>query len=350
MKMKKILSLALVLVMVLSVVALVGCVGDKEPSGDDAATTLKFGMGVSAGYGEKKNADGETNGAGQVDADIAAVLVDADGKIVKCVLDTVQNKVAFTSEGKGVELGEFKTKHEQGTDYGMSAAKIDKNGDGVTKEWNEQADDFVKLVEGKTIEEVKALMAEDGYGVADVQTAGCTIHVSGFVSAIEKAVAAAVDSKATKDDTLKLGIVSKGTITDATAEKDGLIQVDSTIVAAVTDAEGKVVISSTDCFQAKFDFTAKGEAKEAAELKTKKELGKDYGMEAAKIDKNGDGIAKEWDAQAADFDAALVGKTATEITALAAEDGYGVADIQTAGCTINIGDMVKAAVKAATVA
>ncbi len=350
MKMKKILSLALVVVMVLSVVALVGCNGDKKPSGDDAASALKFGMGIAAGYGEAKNADGDTNGAGQVDSDVAAVLVDADGKIVKIALDTIQNKVAFTSEGKGVELGEFKTKYELGADYGMAPAKIDKNGDGVTKEWNEQADAFLKLAEGKTIDEIKALAAEDGYGVADVQTAGCTIHVSGFVSAIEKAVASAADSKATANDTIKIAVSSKGSVTDATAEKEGLIQVDSTVVAAVTNAEGKVVVSSTDCFQAKFGFDVKGVATEAAELKTKKELGKDYGMEAAAVDKNGDGVAKEWDAQAADFDAALVGKTAAEISALAAEDGYGVADLQTAGCTINVAEMVKAAVKASTVA
>ena len=64
---------------------------------------------------------------------------------------------------------------------------------------------------------------------------------------------------------------------------------------------------------------------------------------------NGDGVVKEWNEQGAAFDAALVGKTGTEIAALESE-GYGVESVQTAGCTIAISDMVKAAVKAATVA
>lgn len=67
-------------------------------------------------------------------------------------------------------------------------------------------------------------------------------------------------------------------------------------------------------------------------------------------DLNGDGKVLEWHAQAEAFEAACVGKTASEISALAAGDGYGVADLQSAGCTIAVKDMVKAAVKAATVA
>ena len=77
--MKKILSLALVLVMVLSVAALVGCSGDKEPAGNDAAT-LKFGLGVVSSYGEAKDADGETNGQAEFNTTAVAVLLDAEGK------------------------------------------------------------------------------------------------------------------------------------------------------------------------------------------------------------------------------------------------------------------------------
>lgn len=64
-------------------------------------------------------------------------------------------------------------------------------------------------------------------------------------------------------------------------------------------------------------------------------------------DLNGDGTVKEWNEQAAAFDEALKGKTADEISALAVDTGYGVESLQTAGCTINVNDMVKAAVKAA---
>ena len=353
--MKKILSLALVLVMVLSVVALVGCSGDKEPTGDTSAP-LKFGVGITASYAKATDADGETNGEGELAADVVAVLVDADGKIVECVLDTVQDKVAYTSEGKAVELGEFKTKYELGKDYNMATygASQDKNGDGVVKEWNEQADAFVKAVEGKTIEEAKALVAEDGYGVESLQTAGCTINVAAFIKTLEKAVANAVDSTATADSTLKIGIVSAGETTDVSEEADGKIALDVAIAATALDAENKVVAIVSDAVQAEFTFDAKGVATTdtTVEIKTKKELGKDYNMATygASQDKNGDGVVKEWFEQAAAFDAACAGKDAAGISALVTEDGYGVEAVQTAGCTIAIGDMVKAAVKAATVA
>ena len=114
--MKKILSLALVLVMVLSVAALVGCSGDKKPAGNDAAG-LKFGLGVVANYGKATDAEGETNGAGEFNTTAVAVLLDAEGKIVSIDLDTAQIKPSWTSEGKFVAATELRTKYEQGADY-----------------------------------------------------------------------------------------------------------------------------------------------------------------------------------------------------------------------------------------
>lgn len=343
--MKKILSVALAVVMLFAVVALAGC--------DKKAENLKFGLGVVANYGDAKNADGETNGSGEFNTTAAAVLLDAEGKIVAVDLDTAQLKTAWTSEGKIVATEEFRTKYEKGTDYGMAAANIDKNGDGKALEWNEQADAFMKLVVGKTVAEVKALMAEDGYGVADVQTAGCTIHVTDFVAAVEKAVANAADSAATADCKLNVALVSSASYSnkDATEEADGMDEVDTTIVAAVVGADGKVVVAKTDSTQGKFSFNVKGEATldTKAEVKTKLEQGDAYAMAPAKIDKNGDGVTLEWYAQAAEFDKALAGKTAAEIGGLVVE-GYGNDELQKAGCSISVGDMVAAAVKAATVA
>ena len=63
-----------------------------------------------------------------------------------------------------------------------------------------------------------------------------------------------------------------------------------------------------------------------------------------------DGKVLEWYAQAAEFDKALVGKAAADFASLADAEGYGSGDLATAGCTINISDMVKAATAAATVA
>jgi ABC-type branched-subunit amino acid transport system ATPase component len=62
-------------------------------------------------------------------------------------------------------------------------------------------------------------------------------------------------------------------------------------------------------------------------------------------DLNGDGTVKEWYEQADAFNAATIGKTAGEITSLLGDNGYGNADLQTAGCTIAVSALVKAAAK-----
>ena len=335
--MKKFLSIAIAIIMVAGVLFLVGC--DKGPEGTDtdAPATLKFGMGVVVSQSAKDATD-EANGEGKLTVDIAAVTVDADGKIVKCVLDCAESTSNFTIDGAAVEAGDLRSKYEKGDDYGMSAIG--------TKEWYVQADSFAKLIEGKTIDEVKALMAEDYKGTADVVNAGCTIYVSGFVKAIEAAVANAADSKATADSTLKLGVVTSQT------NSETKIELATTVVATALDEESKVVVASTDAVSASFEFDEKGVCltDTTAAIATKKALGADYGMASSEYadDLNGDGVVKEWFEQGAAFDAALVGKNATEIGALAVETGYGAADLQTAGCTIHVGDMVKAAVKAAT--
>ena len=124
--------------------------------------------------------------------------------------------------------------------------------------------------------------------------------------------------------------------------------------ARVTDKDGKVVVAKTDCAVVTVTFDTKGVATvdTTAEIKTKLDLGKDYGMAAAinygpQNDPNGDGKVLEWFEQAAAFDAALVGKTASEFASLADADGKGTGDLATAGCTIGISDMIKAADKAA---
>ena len=57
------------------------------------------------------------------------------------------------------------------------------------------------------------------------------------------------------------------------------------------------------------------------------------------------GAKKEWFEQAAAFDAACIGKIASEIAGFVGEDGKGVADIQSAGCTVYVTGFVKAASK-----
>ena len=193
------------------------------------------------------------------------------------------------------------------------------------------------------------ISVEDTYAIGDLATAGCTISIGDFVAALEKAVANAADSKATADDKLNLAIVSSATNKDAVEDAAGSVEISSTIVAAVVDAEGKVVVSKTDSVSGKNTFDAKGVATvdTKAAIKTKVELGADYGMAAyGKKHDGSEGAVKEWYEQAAAFDATLVGKTASDFAALAGEDTYAIGDLAAAGCTISVGDMIAAAEKA----
>ena len=116
-----------------------------------------------------------------------AAAVGADGKVVAASSDCVQIK--FTFDNKGVSTYDLtqtvETKKDKGANYGMSAYGADLNGDGVVKEWNEQAKIFDDACIGKTASEIAGLMV-DSYGSADLQSAGCTVLVNGFVAAASK--------------------------------------------------------------------------------------------------------------------------------------------------------------------
>lgn len=360
--MKKIISLLLVVLVAASMFAFTACdkatTDNNEPSTSDTETTdtsaLKFGLGIVASSGEAKAADGDTNGEADVEVTAVAVLLDAEGKVVDVKLDTLAATTEWTSTGTAVASTEVKTKYELGDAYNMAAfGKKHDGSEGKVLEWYAQADAFAATAKGKTAEEVKAFMTEDTYTTGDLAAAGCTISVGSIMKAFDKAVANAVESSATANDTLKLAFATSVSNTDATEEKSGSVGVDATIVAAVTDAAGKVVVAKTDVVSTTVEFDLAGAAtsEAAAEIKTKGELGDAYNMAAyGKKHDGSEGKVLEWYAQAAAFDSALVGKTAADFATLADETGYGAGDLATAGCTINIGDMIKAATAAATVA
>lgn len=324
-------SFVLVMCFILAISAMfVGC-GTKQ----EAPATLKFGSGVYVSAPATTDATADKDGSGKLDVTVAAVTVDADGKIVACALDTASNTVNFTKDGKAVANTEFKTKYEMGKDYNMVAYG------GAKKEWYEQADAFEALVAGKTLAEVKALVGAENKGTDEVVNAGCTIMINEFVAAIEKAYNAAADSNVTAENTLKVTAATEQTCTDATADKDGSNKVATTVFAAAIDKDGKVVAAASDCVELAFTFDTKGVSTldTTKAVASKKEQGTNYGMVAY------GNAAKEWFEQAAAFDAACIGKTGSEITGLMGQDGKGVADLQSAGCTIYVSGFVKAASK-----
>ena len=169
--MKKIISILMVSIMVLALFTFAGC-NKQEP-------TLKLGLGVYV-TASATDATEDKAGQGQGTITAAAVLVDAEGKIVKAFIDVADNKVGYTADGKAVANDAFTTKYEAGKDYNMVAYG------GAAKEWFEQADALNTFCIGKTATELKSLVA-NGYGIADVQTAGCTISIEELIKAAVKA-------------------------------------------------------------------------------------------------------------------------------------------------------------------
>ena len=355
--MKRILSVFLGILMILSVLSFTACgnaadttadtaadsvsdsVKDTEteaPAEDPKPATVKVGFGIVVSA-SATDATADKNGNGKATVNAAIVSVDADGKIVAAAFDTADITVEHTADGKAVAKDAFLTKYEQGDAYNMVAYG------GAKLEWYKQADAFKTVIVGKTLDEVKALVADGNKGNADVQAAGCTIMIHEFVAAIEKAYNNASESAATADAALKIAFATEQTAADATEDKAGSNKIETTVLAVAVDADGKILDAETDCVQITFTFDSKGASTFDAtkEIKTKYELGDAYNMVAY------GGAAKEWFEQADAFETICIGKTPADIAGFIAEDGKGTADVQTAGCTILVGGFVKAAAKLA---
>ncbi len=131
--------------------------------------------------------------------------------------------------------------------------------------------------------------------------------------------------------------------TDATADADGLAEVDSLIAAVIVDKDGKIVDCQIDAEMTKMNFSVEGKLTTdvATTFKTKQELGEEYGMKSAS------GIGKEWYEQANAFAAYVVGKTVDEVKGIAVnEEGLaGDADLA-ASITVHIGSFIAVVEKA----
>ena len=146
-----------------------------------------------------------------------------------------------------------------------------------------------------------------------------------------------------------LGSITSVSLTPAGAS-NGSVSVNTTMCAVTLDEAGKIVAVKFDVVQPKAAFDATGAA--SGELnaapQTKKELKEGYGM------KRVSSIGKEWYEQAAALEEWCIGKTVEEVLGMKTFDrGDGShtmvpdeADLK-AGCTITVGDYLKALVNAA---
>ena len=321
--MKKIVAFLLLACMMLSLAA----------CGASATAEYKLGMGVSL------STDSSKDNQAQVDATVATVVTDKDGKIVLCRLDVAQSKMDVT--GGAVEADKtFKTKMELGDDYGMVAY-----GNAIA-EWYDQAKAFESYVVGKTaaeVEGIETVVNDTGHNVAtdEALLAGCTMDITAFKAAVVKACndEKGASFKAGKDFTLGVAAITEAADSTPVGEKDAQVMMYTNYGAAVVDKDGKILAALTDATQPKITADKNGQITGADFKGTKRELGADYGMVAY-----GSAIA-EWDAQAKAFADYTVGKTAAEVAGIETtvnESGHNVTTDETllASCTMDISGMM----------
>ena len=298
-------------------------VAPEEPTeGAPAATSaLKTGLSVSTSVKDTVSATAEANGAAKYDVTLAAVTVDDNGVIQSCVIDSIPATVEFDTTGAIVTdlTAPVSTKNELGENYGMVAWG------GAIAEWDAQVKAVADYAVGKTVEELKngdidmtTGKAKDG---TDLQSSA-TIYLAGYVYAIEAAVNNAQHLGAQAGDELVLATMpSVGSSTAADAENAGNAQLDADI-AVLTRKDGVITSCYIDSLQAKIAFDATGAVTTdlTAPVKTKNELGADYGMVAWA------GAIAEWNEQAASFAQYITGKTAADVAGIAITDTTKPAD------------------------
>ena len=343
--MKKLLAMLLALVMVLSFAA---CateeevveneeetpVEETEETVEEATYTLGLGVVVSQTTGEKA----------QVDATFASVVTDAEGTIVAIDLDVAQSKGVKNDAGVYTAEGfDARTKTEKGPDYGMTVASP------IGAEWDAQMAAFEEWAIGKTVEYIVAveLVEHNNHNVAMNEAdlyAGCTMDISAFQAALADAANNTVEFTTAEEFALGLGVVTSCSVTDATAEADGNIQM-YTDVAAVVTAGDVVLAARLDAIQPKINLHADGTTTGIEDLRSKYAKKEDYGMTVASP------IGAEWYVQADAYCTYVAGKTAADLEAIELVEhnnhlvALNEADLY-AGCTMQVNSYIEATVKA----
>lgn len=337
----------------LSAVMLVGCsssttatatatpAASAEATTETAAGSVKVGIGSTTGI-NASDATADKDGSIQVNTTVAAVAVNADGTIAWVKFDVAQNSGKFDTKGviTSEDTGSYPTKVEKGADYGMSGTSP------IKKEWFEQVAALETYSVGKTVDEVinmATVTNDEGKIIADVEDlkTSCTIGIGDLLSALSAANDNAVE--VTGAATYGMGISTSMSFKDATADKEGSVQSNVTYDVTAMDADGKIVYTYLDVAQNSGKFDAAGAVTASDAAKTKKAKGTEYGMAGTSP------IKKEWDEQAAAFEAYVVGMTADDVKNIAVtanDEGSNTVNDLTTSCTIGA-DSFMAAVESA---
>ena len=318
-EMKKIVSLALVLVLVLAAFAFVAC--DTKENNDnkdnnDAATTpaektynLAIGVVVTPSLASNK-----------VSETVATIVTDADNKIVLCKIDCVEYTAQYDDAGALVTTAPT-SKVALGDHYVMPAGS-----------WATQVSNLEKFVVGKTQAEAAAAVV-NGYAADADLKASCSFYIGDLAKAIDNAFKSEHKVSFTSTATaFTAGLSVVGAVKDSSTDDAKNATYTATFGSAIL-VDGKVVASILDTAEAQLVGITEEGADSVAFAGTKREQGDAYAMTSG-----------AWYAQADAYAKSAVGKSASDIATLATE---GVAGCTMPYSTYDFKAVLESAVKAA---
>ena len=287
----------------------------------------------ASGHSGSSSASADADGLAQANVDIYAVTINSEGVIVDCKIDAIQCKTNFNASGAITTdlTGEIRSKMELDDEYAMRGASS------ISAEWDEQVRALEEYCIGKTPDEVAGIAVDESGVATDADlVAGITMPLANFIDGVVNACNNARVNGAKEGDTLYLQQSSSysSSCADATADADGLAQVDVTAGAFTLSADGTITDVDLDCVQTKINFNASGEltTEDGTTWTTKTDLEYEYNMVPASP------IGKEWFEQTAFFEDYCRGKTVAEVAGISidAETSHPTeADLIT-GCTMNV--------------
>ncbi len=366
--MKKLLAIALALVLCLGLLAACGSptvviydgastpaadpvIPSEEPSSEPADVPegeLALGFYMTAAYASghsgSSSASADADGLAQANVDIYAVTINSEGVIVDCKIDAIQCKTNFDASGALLtEIGSQNlSKMELDDAYAMRVASS------IEAEWDEQVRALEEYCIGKTPAEVHGIALDDGGVATDADlVAGITMPLANFIDGVVQACNNARVNGAQEGDTLYLHSDSylSDSSSNASADADGLAQNDTTAGAYTIAADGTITDIDLDCVQTKINFNANGELTTAdgTTWTTKTDLEYDYNMLMASP------IEAEWFQQAEFFEDYCHGKTVAEVAGISIDPETNhptEADLIT-GCTMNVNSFIAVLEKSA---
>ncbi len=312
--MKKIVSFALVLVLVLAAFAFVACENKENNDNKDntpAEKTYNLAIGVVVTPTLASNKVSET---------VATIVTDADNKIVLCKVDCVEYSAQYDNAGALVTTAPT-SKVVLGDHYMMPAGS-----------WAKQVSELEKFVVGKTQAEVAASIA-NGYAADADLKASCSFNIADLIKAIDNAFKSAHKTSFTSTATsFTAGLSVVGAVKDSSTDDAKNATYTATFASAVL-ADGKVVASILDATEAQLVGITEEGAASISFAGTKREQGDAYAMTSG-----------AWYAQADAYAKSAVGKSASDIATLATE---GVAGCTMPYSTYDFKSGLESAVKAA---